>query len=71
VHAGFLQKSDLAGQNERQDLAGKSSVQNELGSMVADMISGKGPGIASLAKTTGKKIGFVHSFEAAGWKTSQ
>jgi len=53
VRAGFLQKSGDAGQ---QDLAGKSKAQSELGNMVADMMAGRGPGLAAMAKITNKQI---------------
>jgi len=53
VRAGFLQKGGDAGQ---QDLAGKSKAQSELGNMVADMIAGRGPGLAAMAKITNKQI---------------
>jgi hypothetical protein len=58
---GFLRKGVLAGGADvigsgTEDLASKSKARNELASMVAEMIAGRGPGLSQMAKNTNQKM---------------
>ena len=61
VRTGFLRRGVLAGKtivkgSGSEDLVGTSKMRNELASMVAEMMAGKGPTISDMAKNTNQKM---------------
>jgi len=61
VHASFLRKGVLAGEdhqvgNGKQNAVDRSQARNEVANMVAEMISGHGPGLHAIAKVSDQKM---------------